>query len=481
MRKLLTITALVLVAAIVAVPAFAAVQNVRVSGSVDSTYLHRKNFDFGVPTTACGTGDCGDLEQSIFFTQTILRVDADLTDQVAATVALINERPWAQDGAHDFDFNSQVDDADSASTVKIFQAYVTLREMLYSPLTLIVGRQSFSYGNSLIINSAGTNNSAPGDSGLNGVAADLTKMTAMDAIRAILDYNPLTIDVVYSQIEDTTASTNQTHDRDHVLAGINANYQLGDDMGSVVEAYFWKKVDKSQDSNTFGDAGKADEVYTVGGRVSTNPLEGWNIQVENAYQKGSKRHDAGFDQKRSAWIVQFIANWQIPAFDEYNPTGQYVYTKATGDSHENTGDADGHDQYTGWDPMFENQGSGKIYNALFNLTNFEIHELTFGFNPMEDVLAKLSVAGVWLERDTNGTVANNFTTVQPTGGSVTHSTSKADENTYLGKEVDLELIYDYTEDVQIGGNFGWFFPGSVFRSPNDQTAKQAIVHMNVNF
>ena len=460
MKKLFTLSAVLLALVLVAGPALAAVQNVRVSGSVDSTYLHRKNFDFGE------TGD-GDIEQSVFFTQTILQVDADLTDQVSATIALINERPWEQDG----------DNTSNASEVSIYQAYVTLREMLYSPLTLIVGRQSFSFGNALIVDSAGTNNSAPGDSGIADVAGDLTKMTAMDAIRAILDYNPLTIDIVYSQIEDTVAATSTTSDRDHTLFGINANYQLGDDMGSIVEGYFWKKVDKS-----VAAMGKADEVYTVGGRVSTNPLEGWNIQVENAYQKGTKRNSATWNQKRDAWIVQFIANWQIPAFDEYNPTGQYVYTKATGD--ENEGQAPGNsEEYTGWDPMFENQATGKIYNALFNLTNFEIHQLTFGFNPMEDVLAKLTVAGVWLERSTSSTIAGSFPLQQPTTtlDPLTYSGSKSDENTFLGKEVDLELVYDYTEDVQIGGNFGWFWAGSVFRSPDDKTAKQAIVHMNVNF
>jgi hypothetical protein len=449
MRKLLTVAAAVLATAMFAGPVFAAVQNVRVSGSVDSTYLYRKNFDFGENSSA-------DELQSTFLTQSILQVDADLTDQVGATIALINERSWEQD-----------DDSDSG--VDILLAYVKLREMLYSPLTLIIGRQSFAYGNSFIIDSAGTNNSSPAASGINSVADDLTKQTTLDAIRAILDYNPLTIDIVYAQFVETNGGSIYENDNDTFLTGVNANYQLGDEMGSVIEAYFWKKIDK------VGNAGgKADNIYTVGGRVSTNLTEALNIQLENAYQKGTHGGFGSNYAKRDAWALQFITNYQLPLFDEYNPTAQYVFTKVTGNAEDSDDDGD----FTGWDPMLENQAGGKIYNSLFNLTNSEIHTMTFGFNPMEDVLAKLSVTGLWLERRV-GEGISSMTLQQP--GSSTETVSIKRENTWLGKEVDLELVYDYTEDVQIGGNFGWFIPGSFFTPENDQSAKQAIVHMNVAF
>lgn len=452
MRKLLTVAAAVLATAMFAGPVFAAVQNVRVSGSVDSTYLYRKNFDFGENSSA-------DELQSTFFTQSILQVDADLTDQVGATIALINERVWEQDDSGD-------------SGVDLLLAYVKLREMLYSPLTLIIGRQSFAYGNSLIVDSAGTNNSSPAASGLNNVADDLTKQTTLDAIRAILDYNPLTIDIVYAQIAETNGGSVYENDDDTMLAGVNANYQLGDEMGSIIEAYFWKKVDKSVSSGI-----KADNIYTVGGRVSTNLTEALNVQLENAYQKGTIfLGGAGAHARRDAWALQFITNYQLPLFDEYNPTAQYVFTKVTGDQ-ENGASTDLGD-HTGWDPMLENQAGGKIYNSLFNLSNAEIHTVTFGFNPMEDVLAKLSLTGLWLERKASED-SSVFGLLQP-GTSGTAVVGMKRDNTWLGKEVDLELVYDYTEDVQIGGNFGWFIPGSVFDDDN-QSAKQAIVHMNVAF
>jgi len=146
MRKSI-ILAVALMVALVTVPAFASVQNVKISGSVDSTYLFRDNFDLGTNVT-------GDEQQSLFITQTIVQIDADLTDQVSTTVGLINERVWDSTNA---DVNYNVD---------LYLAYVTLREMLYSPLTVVAGRQVFSYGNSLIVDATGTNNAAPLESGL---------------------------------------------------------------------------------------------------------------------------------------------------------------------------------------------------------------------------------------------------------------------------------------------------------------------------
>src|SRR3989338_10349083 len=167
-----TILLAMLLVAFVAMPAAASVQNVKVSGSIDSTWLVRNNFDLGLNVI-------GDETQNLFLTQTMLMVDADLTDNLSTSLCLINERAWTQ----------KEGDADNLndSDIDIHLAYVTLREMLYSPLTVVVGRQAFHYGNSFIVDAAGTNNSAPTDSGIDTIAGDLTKQTAQDAVRLIFD------------------------------------------------------------------------------------------------------------------------------------------------------------------------------------------------------------------------------------------------------------------------------------------------------
>jgi len=63
------------------VPAFAAIQNVKVSGDIDSTYLNRQHFGLGQTTTVGantrGIQNIQLVNQSVFLTQTRLRIDAE--------------------------------------------------------------------------------------------------------------------------------------------------------------------------------------------------------------------------------------------------------------------------------------------------------------------------------------------------------------------------------------------------------------------
>jgi len=473
MRKSILL-ALVLMVTFVAVPVFASVQNIKISGSIDSTWLIRDNFDLGVGDSLADDGN--DKHQNIFITQTTLQVDADLTDQVSATVGLINERAW--------------DEPTSSNTdIDIYLAYVTLREMLYSPLTVVIGRQAFSYGNSFIVDSAGANNVAPADSNLQGVANDLTKQTTLDAVRLIFDYNPLTLEFLYSKIDgNTITGAPDVADDDIDLFGANASYDLGDDMSSQLEAYFFGRVDKSFQTSGGSPASKNDTTYIPGLRASTNPIEGLNVQVEVAMQLGTKvitTTQTRGTQKRNALGAQFIANYDVPMAEDYNPVLQYVYTFVSGDSNtsdipSNTGVNDG-GTYTAWDPFFENQGGGTIYNTLFDLTNMHIHNVSLTANPMEDVTTKLSWTGLWLQQDIPGSSAT-FAFRQPDSALSTANTTNVNTNEKsLGNEIDVEAVYDYTEDVQIGGKLGWFMPGNLFKTENDSVATQALLNVNVNF
>lgn len=455
MRKLIVL-AIAGAVALTAVPAFASVQNVRISGWTDNTFIHRAEFDLG-------RGAGGTDEQNLLINQTGLQVDADLTDQVSVVIALISERGWGADGGS----------SASTSEIDLHLAYVTLKEMLYSPLTLVVGRQTFSFGNGLVFDATGANNVAPGDSGIRSIAQDLTKQTAIDAIRAILDYNPLTVTIFYSKV-DQNRVTLDDRDDDVDLWGVNANYQLGDDMDSVVEAYFFKYRDKS--GNHLGSGAKTDSIKVTGARISTNPVEGLNLQAELAHQGGNKEVTTGFNRRRSAWAVQGIVNYQLPVLEEYKPLGQYIYTKVTGDTDGTTNQTD----YSGWDPGFEAQGGGHIYNSLFDLTNMHIHSLYLTVEPMEDVTTRLALTGLWLERsysDSTFSVAGFLR--QPDGG--TTGAHINPDSKFLGKEINLDVTYDYTEDVQIGASLGYFLPGSLFDNENNSTAKQLLVSMNVAF
>ncbi len=484
--------AVVLMVALVAVPAFASVQNVKISGDVDTTYLFRDNFDLGQSTGL----NLEDTSQHLFFTQTRLRVDADLTDQVSATVALINERVWEADPG-------------DRSDVSLNLAYVTLREMLYSPLTVIVGRQVFSYGNSLVMDATGANNLSPTDSTLDNIAEDMTKQTALDAIRLVFDYNPLTLELLYSKVDTGTAGASADVVTDDVdLYGANATYELGDDLNTQIEAYFFARIDKSTNAN--GDFGsKSDTIYLPGLRASADVLDGLNIQGEIAWQRGNRVAStdavANDNEQRDAMAAQVISNYQIPndilpdVLEEYNPAVKYIYTYVSGDS--NPEDISSEDvagpqasanRHTAWDPFFENQHGGTIYNSLFDLTNAHIHAVSLTANPIEDVTTTVTWTGLWLDKQIDdGASSDSVWDLRQPGTVLGLLEADVNRSTEIGYEIDIETTYDYTEDVQIGASMGWFIPGDVFlgvdgtsgaQTPgNDSIASQAMVHGIVNF
>ncbi|OGX39168.1 MAG: hypothetical protein A3D87_06990 [Omnitrophica WOR_2 bacterium RIFCSPHIGHO2_02_FULL_50_17] len=471
MRKLIALAMLVM--AFAAMPALASVQNVKVGGSIDSTWLYRENFDLGANII-------GDETQNLFITQTMLTVDADLTDNVSTSVCLINERAWDQ---KDSDAANDNDDSD----VDIHLAYVTLREMLYSPLTVVVGRQAFHYGNSFIVDSSGTNNSAPTDSGIDTIAGDLTKQTAQDAIRLIFDYEPLSLELLFSKIDSNTNALAADDSDDVDLYGINAGYELGDSFNTQVEAYFFAKVDKSPDGNP-NDGDKSDTVYVPGLRASTKPIEGLNVQAEIAWQRGNRvattaqTNGAANNEKREALGAQFIANYQVPVLEEYKPVAQYVYIYVSGDS--NSGDRAASTEasrnvFTGWDPMYENVSGGTIYNTLYNLSGVHVHVISLQGNPIEDVTTKVTWTGLWLDKELRNSTQTPFALLQPDTTTASVAFNAGDED--LGYEIDWDTVYDYTEDVQLGASFGWYVPGDVFTTANNDVASQAIVHGNVTF
>ena len=480
-NKILALVAVVLMST----PAFAAVQNVKVSGDIDSTYLNRQDFNLGTytaPTVADGL-----VNQSAFITQTRVRIDADLSDNVSTTVGLINERAWDAEGA-------------TNTNVQLYLAYATLREFLYSPLTVSVGRQVFSFGNGLIIGDGGPNNAATGN--LATVAADLTKRTSYDGVKAILDYKPLTLSLFY--FVNSSSATNggatqnaqslQTDDDSNVF-GVNANYNLGDAMNTVFEGYFFARINGKQAPAALGGAGaaghKSDQLFVPGLRLSTNPIKGLNTQAEIAWQTGNKQVTGGGlaggdNQRREAMAYQLMASYSLPVYEKYKPMVNASFTHVSGDKNGSTssGGSAGfspasREVYQAWDPFNEAQGSGTIYNTLYNFTNLNILALGAQVNPMEDVTAAFTWSHLGADKEYNAT-QNVLALIQPDGSSG-GSIAPVVNGRSLGNEYDASINYAYTEDVTFGLSLGWYVPGKDFAAANRSTASQAIAHVNVNF
>jgi hypothetical protein len=481
------------IALLIASPAFAAIQDVKVSGDIQETYLNRSDFGLGTlyphgsntigASTTAGT-PAGLNKQSLVASQTRIRVDADLSDNVSATVRLINETAWGQNA-------TALNAADGLSAVDIDLAYVTLREFLYSPLTLSIGRQEFSFGNGLVIGAGGANNSSNGH--FKTVAGDLTEIDSNDGVKAVLDYKPLTVTMFYFKNGQTTSSYEgfyQNQETSSDVYGINANYQLGDAYNTVLEGYLFSRINGSfSDGSITG--GKGDTLYVPGLRASTNPIKGLNVQGELAWQLGNhpvESINAGGvgtgayeAERRNAMAAQFMASYALPVLEKYKPTVNASFTYVSGDKNGNqnyNGDAVKSAKVdTAWDEFNKVQAGGTIYNALFPLSDMYIYSIGASANPLEDITTSFTWSNLYSAERFSAT--NPLVLIQPNTETVTPVTKAKGRG--LGNESDVNVTYAYTEDVSFGVSLGWFVAGNAFSSVNDKTASQAIADVRVAF
>jgi hypothetical protein len=498
MKKLLVAALMVVLAS----PAFAAIQNVKVSGDITTTFVDRNSFNLGQTEGTEFTASGGDFgshgpdafmpiglkKQNVFITQTRLRVDADLSDNVSTTVGLINERAWNAETANGGTANYSND-----TNIDLYLASLTLREFLYSPLTVTIGRQVFNYGNGLIMGDGGVNNLATGN--LAFIAQDLTMRTSYDGIKAVLDYKPLTIDMFYFKNAQALVNGNpQSDNSSSDVFGFNANYQLNDPMSTVFEAYMFSRLN-GNDVTGVSTTDKNNTLYVPGLRASTNPIKGLNVQGELAWQLGQNPVVNGSGgneaERRQAMAAQVLLSYALPILDKYKPTVNASYTYVSGDKNGGTnyGPGAGSDAVksakvdTAWDPFNEIQGGGTIYNTLFPLSNMHILSVGATVNPLEDVTAAFTWSGLWAaDAYTNENSGNNALAMfQPDGGSAVILPVTKHNATGLGNEYDVNFTYNYTEDVTFGVSLGWFVPGDVFSGVNSNTAQQALANVAVKF
>jgi hypothetical protein len=497
MKKLIAAVLMVVVAS----PAFAAIQNVKVSGSIISSFIDMNNFNLGetngdINVAADPESPIGLKRENIFVTQTELNVNADLSDNVSATVGLINERAWNAENSSDAGtLTNYANDTD----VQLYLASITLREFLYSPLTLQIGRQVFNYGNGLIMGNGGAINQGAGQ--LQFIEQDLTERTAYDGVTATLDYKPLTISMIYFKNGDTLLSGTGVEQKNASsdVYGLNANYQLSDPWSTVAEAYIFSRINGNQaadvlntvctnTSPTVTCSDKGNTLFVPGLRASTNPTKSLTIQGELAWELGQisvqdAATGAQVSEHRDAMAAQVLASYTLPFLDKYKPTLNASYTYASGDK---DGGANYHDvpftsakTYTAWDEFNTIQGAGTIYRDIFALSNEDIFSVGATVAPLEDVTAGVTWTGLWAATPYNSW--NTLNIYQPNSGTATIAPVTKKSGQGLGNETDLSLTYNYTEDVTFGLSVGWFVPGSVFSNVNKDTASQAIANVAVNF
>ena len=433
-KRLIVVLALALVVGLTFGAAYAEVQNVKVSGDIDFLGVARNDFNLG---TLSGTTGTNTKNYTRFLaTQTRVRIDADLTDNVMATVRLINERNWTAESVSNTDIDLDL-------------AYVTLKEFLYSPLTITLGRQELRFGNSLIIGNA--RNFSTTDGTLGGLPQDLSERKAFDAIRATLNYDPLVIDAVYAKLSHSNINNDDNKD----LFGVNASYDLTKKVN--LQGYFWDLKDKSVATNN----SKADNVYTIGVLATVKPVADLKASLEGAYQIGDVRN-TNSEANRRGYAIQGMLDYTFSKV-KFSPAIGGAYTLLSGTRKNNSG--------TGWNQMFYDERLGNIAYAILPFTNLQAISLKGSAKPMDDVTILANLTNFrFMER-----VDGGFMT-EPDNTSVAITPHRKD----LGNELDLTALYDYTDDVQLGLTWGYFACGKAI-SDSRGNASQLIASMKVTF
>ena len=350
-----------------------------------------------------------------------LRFDADLTEDVSVTLRLITDKVWGQ----------TVNTA--SSDVDIDLAYVTLKNLFDYPLTLKIGKQEVKIGSGMIVGDPTTNRLASNDSNLPQTLGDLDLRKAFDAIVGVVDLSPLTITLGY--IKDTEGDLAESDDVDGYIIDLGYNFE----NNTQAELYYVLK-----------DAKKSD-VGNIGVRVVSSPIENLMLNGEIVYQYA--KPDARADRKHRSDLAAVVAASYTFADQPWRPTLTVGYGYAS----EN------------WDPMWEDVTPANIINNITPNTNARLIGVNITAQPREDILLNLRYANVRLVEETNVFYnAWGVYSVNP------------DEKDF-GDEIDFSLVYNYTEDVQLGLNLDYFIPGDVFSDDNDDDAFQALGSLKVTF
>ncbi len=412
-----------------AIPAFAAVENVKVGADLELNMIYRDNFDFDV---------LGMDATNFTYIGTRVYMSADLTDNVTAMVRLINERDFGNDYLREVTGSLLVD-----------LAYVKLGDIMTPGLDLTLGRQEIQIGEGLVVGSRyRALDYVLADVGT--LAIDLGKQKAFDAIKVdyVFPMSDLSMTAFKAKILETYGFAGlglPVGDLD--LYGLAVKY---DNSMLCLEPYF---VYLRMDDTTEID------LMTLGARAGFAPMDNLKLKLELAKQLGDTNLMGGVDFEGWAGIL----GGSLTLGGEAEPTITASYSYFSG---RDSADIDA------WIPVFPSNVSSRVgkiaYPTLFQagegvgalgLTGLQVINVGFGIKPVEKIALGIDLF--------------NLRALETTG---------ADKG--IGNEIDLSMKYMYTEDVCFGVNLGMLLVGDTIDDTYGVDAEnpwQAIVSMNVAF
>lgn len=311
-KKILAIALTAVLGFVLAAPASAAVQSVRVGGDLVTRMIYRDNVGID------------DNSGAWLMNTARFWIGAELTDQVSALVRVLNEREWGQDVPA------------GGEWLDLDLAYLSVDDLFLPGLSLTLGRQEILLGRGFVVgnvNPAGN---------WNVRAQDLTARKSLDAIRLDYDLGVMPIDVTLFGAKINEGWNVMLND-DTDLWGINVANDLGN---AVLENYVLFLKNRAA----------GNDIWTIGMRVNHEvfSMPGLNWDGELAYQTG----DIG-QQNLEAWAGALDVSYVLPS--------PYMTTIGAGYAYYSGDDGAAATKVKAFQPMFpDDQGSrvGYLLNAI---------------------------------------------------------------------------------------------------------------------
>lgn len=456
MKKAWLIVALVALGGL-AVNTFADVQNIRLSGDIRMRGYYLGNVGLN-----------NKQDQSFISQRTRVSVEADLEDHVLVVVTLKSESLW---GANDESFSTSGAGSQRAQfninrvwDIGIDEAYVQFNEIFYSAATLKLGRQYLHYGHGLILSST-------------------EQEYNYDAGRLVLDYYPLTIDVVGAKLVERSGFTQNAPHGGSDLLFVNARYEMTDSVIKNVEAYFgWVSQPNSSPNIVstrvpptpiVGAGAGGASPWIIGVRSDLVPVENLKVWGEGVYEGGSA--GAGSRDNIEAFLLNLGAQFTLKDV-QWSPAFNASWTWASGGGSGNAAATPGTGarEHT-FRPWFDYVDGYNGYLLAPSLANIYIFNVGASVKPSENTT--LALQGYYYHRQNGQEAAGSNPNVDFGGlGYVTTQNGSKD----LGFEGDLILGYDYSKDVRCQFVTAVFVPDSAFGALN-KTAYEFRGEVNVKF
>jgi len=306
------------------------------------------------------------------------------------------------------------------NTMDLRLAYVELGETEKGIFGLRVGRQELVYGDQRLVGHANWLNTA----------------RSFDAVRATFHYNGYRLDAFASSVVNPVDGT-----FDHHLPGNNFHGLYGGVEklvpNAVIEPYVFWRLARNMAAET-GGKGSLDS-KTFGARWVGKLPANFDYGTEMAGQTGS----LGIDSI-SAWAGHWVMGYTAPF--RYKPRFLAEYNFASGD---------------------HNPKDGKIgtFDQLYP-TNHDKYGLAdqIGWRNIRDVRAgvelkpraKILVSGIYH----NFWLASATDALYSAAGAVVARSTAGTAGTHVGQELDGQVMYTMTKQVQIGGGYAHLFTGA---------------------